>query len=696
MAKTIPPNIAIPIPNYPVSKQEEVVDHYFGQAVADPYRWLEDDLSAETKDWVQAQNKVSRAYLAQIPFRESIAQRLAQLMDYSKISAPFQEGSYWYVFKNTGLQNQWVLYRRAEDAAEEELFLDPNTFSSDGTASLASIHFSPDGSLLAYQISEGGSDWRKVVVMRTSDKSIIGDTLTDIKFSNIAWQGNEGFYYSSYAKPTQGSALSGVTDQHQVYYHRLHSAQQDDQLIIGGPDFPRRYISVSITEDNSFLIISAANTTSGNELAIKRLSDPAAPWINLITDQEHNHEVVDTIGDQLILYTELDAPNGRVVKVDLAHPATAEWETLIPECGEALSLTSGAGKFFATYLKDAQTKVLQYSLEGQLDWEISLPGLGTASGFEAKEGADKFYYTFTSYTHPPTVYAYDPKTGQSSRYQRSSIAFDSEAYESKQVFYTSTDGVQVPMMLTYKKGLDRTLPHPTLLYGYGGFNISLTPSFSASTVILLEQGGIYAVANLRGGGEYGESWHQAGIKLNKQQVFDDFIAAANYLTEEGYSSADLLAIAGGSNGGLLVGAVMTQQPSLFRVAFPAVGVLDMLRYHRFTAGAGWAADYGTAEDSAEMFAYLHAYSPYHALAKRLAYPATLLMTADHDDRVVPAHSFKFAARLQEAQQGPAPVLIRIDSNAGHGAGKSTAMVIQEQADKWAFMFQEMGLPYQEF
>lgn len=680
---------------YPKTEKIDQKDDYFGTTVEDPYRWLEDDLSAETKQWVTAQNEVTQDYLAQIPFRDAIHKRLESLWNYEKEGAPIKEGDYIYFYKNDGLQNQYVLWRKKGEDGKEEVFLDPNKFSEDGTSSLAGISFSKDGSLVAYQISEGGSDWRKVVVLNTADKSIVGDTLVDVKFSGLAWQGNEGFYYSSYDKPKAGSALSAMTDQHKLYFHQLNTPQAADKLVFGGPSLPRRYIGAGLTEDQRFLVVTAANATSGNELYIKDLSLPGAKFIRVVDNMDKNHELIDNDGSKLFLYTELDAPNGRVVTVDAATPQPENWQTLIAETEEALSPTVGGGKIFANYLKDAASLVKQYDRNGKLEREIELPGVGSAGGFDAKLADKDLYYSFTNYVNPVTIYRYDITSGKSEIYKESAINFDPSSYESKQVFYTSKDGTKIPMIITYKKGIQLDGTNPTLLYGYGGFNISLTPSFSTSNIILLEQGGIYAVANLRGGGEYGERWHLAGTKMNKQNVFDDFIAAAEYLVEQQYTSPEKLAIAGGSNGGLLVGASMTQRPTLFKVAFPAVGVLDMLRYHQFTAGAGWAFDYGTAADNKEMFDYLHAYSPYHALQPGTAYPATMVTTADHDDRVVPAHSFKFAARLQEYHQGDNPVLIRIDTKAGHGAGKSTAMVIAEQTDKWAFMFQNMGLNYKE-
>ncbi|WP_375419286.1 prolyl oligopeptidase family protein [uncultured Hymenobacter sp.] len=679
---------------YPATKKGDTVTTYFGTKVPDPYRWLENDQAADTKAWVQEENKVTQHYLAQIPYRDAIHKRLEILWNYEKYGAPFKEGKYMYFSKNTGLQSQSVLYRQLGAAGAPEVFLDPNKFSKDGTTSLAGINFSKDGSLAAYQISEGGSDWRKVIVLKTADKSIVGDTLKDVKFSGLAWRGNDGFYYSSYDKPKAGSQLAGKTQIHKLFYHKLGTKQSTDKLIFGGEQTPRRYIGASLTEDERFLVISAANTTTGNELYIQDLSKPGSAIVQIIDNEKSEVNVVDNVGSKLYIFTNLNAPNNRVVTVDAAAPQPAHWKDLIPENKNVLSIATGGGKLFANYLKDATSYIEQYDRSGNKERSIALPSVGTAGGFDTKETEKETYYTFTSYIYPPTIFKYDIATGKSMVYKKAGVQFDPTKYESKQVFYTSKDGTRVPMIITHKKGLVLNGKNPTLLYAYGGFNVNLTPGFSTSNIVLLENGGIYAVPNLRGGGEYGEKWHLAGTKLQKQNVFDDYIAAAEYLIKSNYTSKDYLAISGGSNGGLLVGATMAQRPELFKVAFPAVGVMDMLRYNQFTAGAGWAYDYGTAQDSKEMFDYLHKYSPYHAL-QPAAYPATLVTTADHDDRVVPAHSFKFASKLQESQKGAAPVLIRIETKAGHGAGRSTAQVISEQTDKWAFLFQNMGVtPYQ--
>ncbi|WP_372633462.1 prolyl oligopeptidase family protein [Fodinibius sp.] len=681
----------VELKSYPrTDKNTTVVDDYFGTEVPDPYRWLENDTSAATAKWVEAQNEVTFDYLSQISFRSPLRERIEELWNYEKYSAPFKEGGWTYFYKNDGLQNHSVLYRQQDDS-EPEVFLDPNTFSEDGTTSLAGISFTKDGSQAAYMISEGGSDWRKAIVVDTETKEQVGDTLRDLKFTGIAWKGNEGFYYSSYDKPDEGSALSAMTDQHTLYYHELGTLQSEDKLIFGGSETPRRYIGASVTEDQRFLVISAAHSTSGNELYIKDLSNPDSPIMPVVKNMDHEHSVLASEGDTLYIQTNLDAPNERVITAEAADPGPENWTDLIPETDNVLDASTGGGKIFAHYLEDATSLVQQYGMDGELERTIDLPGMGSARGFSTKREEDELYYTFTSYIYPPTIFHYDIASGASEVYKESGVDFDPEQYESKQVFFTSRDGTRVPMIITHKKGVERNGENPALLYGYGGFNISLTASFSVANIILLENGGIYAVPNLRGGGEYGKEWHEAGTRMDKQNVFDDFIAAAEYLIDNNYTSSEYLGISGRSNGGLLVGAAMTQRPDLFKVALPGVGVLDMLRYHQFTAGAGWASDYGTVDDSEEMFKYLYDYSPYHSLEPGTEYPATLVTTADHDDRVVPAHSFKFAARLQEYHEGENPVLIRIETKAGHGAGKPTSMVIVEHADTWSFFFQNVGV-----
>jgi prolyl oligopeptidase len=676
---------------YPQTKKVDTVNTYFGTPVPDPYRWLEDDRASDTKAWVKEENKVTQDYLGQIPYRDSIRKRLEILWNYEKYSAPFKEGKYTYFYKNDGLQSQAVLWRQVGDGTPE-IFLDPNKFSTDGTTSMQGIDFTKDGSMAAYQLSEGGSDWRKVIVIKTTDKSMVDDTLTDLKFTGIAWKGNEGFYYSTYDKPKVGSQLSGMTQYHKLYYHVLGTPQSQDKLVFGGEQTPRRYIGAYLTEDERFLVITAATSTTGNELYIQDLTKPGSGIVNVVNNFDNQHSVIDNVGSKLYILTNLYTPNFKVVTVDAANPKPTKWKDLIPPTKNVLTVTTGGGKLFAEYLKDATSFIQQYNMDGKLERTIALPSVGTAGGFGTKKEEKETYYTFTNYVYPPTIFKYDIASGTSTVYKKASVQFDPTKYESKQVFYMSKDDTKIPMIITYKKGTVMNGKNPLLLYAYGGFGISLTPAFSTSNIVLMEHGGIYAVPNLRGGGEYGETWHKAGIKLKKQNVFDDFIAAAEYLIRNKYTSKDYLAISGGSNGGLLIGAVLTQRPDLCKVALPAVGVMDMLRYNQFTAGAGWSYDYGTAEDSKEMFDYLYKYSPYHAL-KPANYPATMVTTADHDDRVVPAHSFKFASRLQEYQKGTAPVLIRIETKAGHGAGQSTAQIISGQADKWAFMFQNMGLDW---
>ena len=673
---------------YPTTNKGETVDTYFDTKLPDPYRWLEDDKSAETGAWVKAQNEVTYGYLSQIPFRDALKARMEKLWNYEKIGAPFKEGNFTYYYKNNGLQNQSVLYRK-DAKGTETIFLDPNTFSKDGTTSLGGLDFSKDGSKVAYSISEGGSDWRKVIVMDVISKKIIEDTIVDVKFSGVSWKGNEGFYYSSYDKP-KGSELSAKTDQHKLYFHKLGTAQKDD-IVIFGADQKRRYVGGGVTEDDRYLVITAANSTYGNELYIKDLTKPNSPIVTIVDNFKSDNNIIENEGEKLFIETDWNAPNKRIVTVDVNNPKPENWKDFIPETENVLSPSTGGGYFFANYMKDAVSVVKQYDYSGKLVREIKLPGVGTAGGFGGKKKEKILYYSFTNYITPGSIFSFEPKTGTSEVYQKPKVDFKSEQYESKQVFYTSKDGTKIPMVITHKKGLKLDGKNPTMLYGYGGFNVSLTPSFSIANAVWMENGGVYAVPNLRGGGEYGKKWHDAGTKMQKQNVFDDFIAAAEYLIAEKYTSPQYLAIRGGSNGGLLVGATMTQRPELMKVALPAVGVMDMLRYHTFTAGAGWAYDYGTAQDNKEMFSYLKGYSPVHNIQKGVQYPATMVTTGDHDDRVVPAHSFKFAAELQEKQTGTNPTLIRIDINAGHGAGKSVAATIQENVDIQAFTLFNMGI-----
>ena len=676
--------------NYPETKKVDTIDTYFGEDIKDPYRWLEDDRSAETENWVKAQNEVAFGYLDSIPFRDQLKNRLSKLWNFEKYSAPFKEGDYTYFYKNDGLQNQYVIYRYKNEEDVPEVFLNPNTFSDDGTTSLGDLSFSKNGKLAAYSISEGGSDWRKVLVKNVETKEIIEDTLVDVKFSGMSWKGNEGFYYSSYDKP-KGSELSAKTDQHKVYYHKIGTPQNEDELIYGGlPSEKHRYIGANVTEDDRYLVISASTSTSGNKLFIKDLTKSNSKLISILDHTDSDTYLIENEGSKLYLVTNLNAPNKKIVTVDVSNPISENWEDLIPETENVLTPDVGGGFFFAEYMVDAVSKVLQYDYSGKLIREVELPGVGSAGGFGAKKEEKGLYYLFTNYTTPTSIYKFDIEGGVSTIHQKPMIDFNPEDYESKQVFYTSKDGTKIPMIISYKKGLQLTGYNPTILYAYGGFNISLTPSFSIANAVWMEQGGIYAVPNIRGGGEYGKSWHDAGTKMQKQNVFDDFIAAAEYLIENKYTSSEKLAVRGGSNGGLLVGATMTQRPDLMKVALPAVGVLDMLRYHTFTAGAGWAYDYGTSEESKEMFEYIKGYSPVHNVKKGTKYPATLITTGDHDDRVVPAHSFKFAAELQDKQSGNNPTLIRIETNAGHGAGTPVAKTIEQYADIFSFTLFNMG------
>ena len=676
--------------SYPETEKIEVSDTFFGKEIIDPYRWLEDDRSDKTAAWVKAQNEVTFGYLNKIPYREELKNKLEKVFNYERLSAPFKRGNYTYYYKNDGLQDQSILYRKGTEE-EEEVFLNPNEFTEDGTTSLGGVSFTKDGSLVAYSISEGGSDWRKVIVMDAASKNILEDTLVDVKFSGISWRNNAGFYYSSYEKP-EGSELSAKTDQHILYYHKLGTAQNTDLVIFGKKASEKhRYVGGNVTEDGRYLLVSGANSTYGNKLFIKDLENESAGFKTILNHENSSTYVAENEGNKLFIYTDLDAPNYRLVTVNAENPTAENWVDFIAEEENVLSISSGGGYLFAQYMVDALSKVVQYDFDGKKVREVKLPGLGTASEFGSKKEEKEMYFSFTNYKTPGTTFKYNVESGEYEKYWSPKIDFNPDNYISEQVFYTSKDGTKVPMMITHKKGIELNGKNPTILYGYGGFNVSLTPSFSTTNAIWMELGGIYAVPNLRGGGEYGKEWHVAGTKQQKQNVFDDFIAAAEYLKEKNYTSTDYLAIRGGSNGGLLVGAVMTQRPDLIKVALPAVGVLDMLRYHTFTAGAGWAFDYGTAEDNKEMFEYLLGYSPVHNVKEGSSYPATMVTTGDHDDRVVPAHSFKFAAELQDKHVGENPVLIRIETNAGHGAGTPISKTIEQSADMIGFTLYNMGI-----
>ncbi|MDW1519867.1 prolyl oligopeptidase family serine peptidase [Vibrio sp. Vb5032] len=673
--------------HYPKTRKDSVVDTYFGHDIADPYRWLEDDRSEETAQWVSGQNSVTFDFLGQIPYRQQIRDLVANSQNYEKYSQPFVRGDYTYFYKNDGLQNQSVLYRRKGEG-EAEVFLDPNTFSEEGTTSLGEVSFSKDYRLVAYSISEGGSDWRKIFVIDTETKEQLEPEIVDAKFTSISWLGSKGFYYSSYDKP-QGSELSARTEHHKLYYHELGKSQSEDKVIFGELDTQvHRYVSGTTTTDDRFLIISGAESTSGNRLFYIDLQSELQAIVTLRETTQGDAYLIDSQDATLLLYTNLDAPNGKVVSY---NTQTEQWADVIAEQEQPLEISKGGGYLFATYMVDVLSKVQQFNYQGEWIRDVELPGEGTAYGLAGKKEETTLYYTFTNYVTPPTIFSFDVESGESTLFQESKAPFARSEYESKQVFYTSKDGTQVPMIISYKKGIALDGSAPTMLYGYGGFNISLTPMFSGNVANWLELGGIYAVANLRGGGEYGKAWHNAGTQQQKQNVFDDFIAAAEYLIENDYTSSERLAIRGGSNGGLLVGACMTQRPELFKVALPAVGVLDMLRYHTFTSGEGWKYDYGTSEQSEAMFQYLLGYSPVHNVKEGVQYPATLVTTADHDDRVVPAHSYKFIAELQDKQQGANPVLIRIDVNAGHGAGMPLSKQIDLTTDVYAFTLHNMGI-----
>ncbi|WP_247679793.1 prolyl oligopeptidase family serine peptidase [Chitinophaga polysaccharea] len=676
---------------YPETKKVDTVDDYHGTKIADPYRWLENDHSEETKAWVAAENKVTQDYLSQIPFRDNIKKRLEVLWNYPKTGAPVKHGKYYYYYKNDGLQNQAVLYRSATLGGAPEVFLDPNKLSAAGTTALGVMSFSKDGKYAAYLLSKAGSDWQEGFVMDVETKQLLSDKLDWVKFSSLDWRGN-GFYYSRYDAPTETSKLSGKNEFHKVYYHQLGDPQEKDALIYVDKAHPLRNAGVSVTEDERFLILSTSEGTSGRELWYRDLQNQAqTDFALLIKGFDYEPDVIDNDGDKLLVRTNHDAPNYKVVLIDPLHPESANWKVIVPEKKEALEGVSIAnGKMFLSYLKDAATRVYQYDYKGKYEHEVKLPGIGTASGFGGKKEDKEFFYTYTSFVTPPAVYKYDIASGASSLYSKPDVKFTPADYETKQVFFKSADGTSVPMFLSYKKGIQLNGNNPVLIYGYGGFNIPMTPGFGVSNLYFMEQGGIYAVVVLRGGSEYGEAWHKAGMLDKKQNVFNDFIGAAEYLVQAKYTNSSKIAIRGGSNGGLLIGACMTQRPDLFKVALPAVGVMDMLRFQKFTIGWAWAVEYGSS-DHADQFPYLLKYSPLHNLKPGTSYPATLVTTADHDDRVVPAHSFKFAATLQAANAGPNPTLIRIETQAGHGAGKPTSKLIDEATDVWAFTMFNLGM-----
>jgi prolyl oligopeptidase len=675
---------------YPDTKKVDHSDDYHGTLVGDPYRWLENDTAQDVAAWVQSQNKATFGYLDQIPFRKNIQDRITELINYPRYSSPMRAGEYYFFYKNDGLQNQPVIYVQKGLTGKPEVFIDPNTLSKEGTTAISLIGFSNDDKYAAYSRSDAGSDWQEIRIMEIATKRELPDRLKWVKFSGASWQGN-GFYYSRYPEPAKGAELSGNNQYHTVYYHRVGDDQSKDQLIYRDDKNPNMYHSAGVTEDERYLILYAQPGTDGFATYYKDLQK-GGDFVELFKGFSNKSSVVHNIGDRMLVLTDIDAPKYRLVEVDLKNPAKANWKTVIAQSDDLLQgVSTGGGYLYANYLKNATDRYFRYNYDGSGKQEIQLPGLGSAGGFSGKEDEQTLFYTFTSFIYPATIFKYDVKTGKSEPFFTSELKFNPQDYVEKQVFYTSKDGTKVSMFVVHRKGLELNGANPAYLYGYGGFNVSLTPSFSASRLVLLENGGVFAMPNLRGGGEYGEEWHQAGMLLKKQNVFDDFISAGEYLIQEGYTNKEKLAIAGGSNGGLLVGACMTQRPDLFAVAFPAVGVMDMLRYHKFTVGKGWIPEYGSS-DEPEHFANLIKYSPLHNLKPGVSYPATMITTADHDDRVVPAHSFKFAAELQAKHQGDNPVLIRIETNAGHGAGKPVGKVIEEQTDMWSFFFYNTNSP----
>lgn len=680
--------------SYPETAKDNIIDTYFGTEVPDPYRWLENDTSKATAAWVEEQNAVTFDYLGKIPFRGALKKKLTELTDYEKYSSPFKKNGKYYFFKNDGLQNQSVLYVQETLDAEAKVVLDPNKLSDDGTVALSGISFSKDGKYLAYIISRSGSDWREIYVLDLATGQLLEDKIEWAKFSGADWKG-DGFYYSAYNAPVAGKEFSNMNENHKIYYHKIGEPQSKDRLVYQNPKYPKRFYTAGVSEDERFLFIFESGDGRGNALYLQDLTKANPPVVQIADNMDYIYSPIEVVGNRLLIYTNDGAPKYKIMETPTAVPQQKNWKVLVPEMENVLSNASLIGnKLVLTYDKDASNHPYLYDLNGKELGEIKLPSLGSV-GFSGEPDDTEAFFTFTSFTFPPTIYRYDVEKNASEEYRAPKVQFNPADFETKQVFYNGKDGAKVPMFLVYKKGLQRNGKNPVLLYGYGGFNISLNPGFSTSRIPFLESGGIYAQANLRGGGEYGEEWHIAGTKLQKQNVFDDFIAAAEYLISEKYTSSDKLAIMGGSNGGLLVGACMNQRPELFKVAIPQVGVMDMLRYHKFTIGWNWASDYGTSEDSKEMFEYLKSYSPLHTLKAGTVYPATLVTTADHDDRVVPAHSFKFAAALQAANAGTNPTLIRIETKAGHGAGKPISKVIDEQADIYSFIFYNLGMKWKD-
>lgn len=673
---------------YPETRRDTTMaDDYFGTRVADPYRWLEDDRSEETAAWVAAENEVTRDYLSQIPYRDAVKERLTRLYDYPKYGTPEKKGDYYFFFRNDGLQNQSVLYRQKGSDGEPEVFLDPNTLSDDGTAALVSVSFSRDNRYMAYSVARSGSDWVEIYVMDVATREVLPDRIRWVKFSGAEWS-RDGFYYSRYDEPVKGREYSGANEYQKVYFHRLGTPQSDDRLVYEDREHPLRYLSPRVADDDKYLFIIASEGTSGNEVLVRPIGGAGAFRV-LFPGFKNDYTIVSCEDGKALVYTNDGAGNFRLAEVDLtaSEPVLKD---ILPERPELLeSVSTAGGDLFAVYLKDASSRAYQYDRRGNLIRSIALPAIGTVSGFEGEKEDSTVFYLFSSFNYPPTVFNYGIRSGKSEVFHKPEVSFDPADFEVTQEFFQSKDGTNVPMFVVYRKGMKKDGSNPVHMYAYGGFNISRTPGFSPDLIMFMEQGGVYALVNIRGGGEYGEKWHRAGMLERKQNVFDDFIAAGEYLIAQGYTSKEKLAVSGGSNGGLLVGACMTQRPDLFAVAFPRVGVLDMLRYHKFTVGWGWAVEYGSSDDP-EQFPYLYKYSPLHNIKKGTCYPATLIMTADHDDRVVPAHSFKFGATLQWAQGCDRPVLIRIDSKAGHGAGKPVSKLLEESADLYSFLFWNTG------
>jgi len=681
---------------YPETKKVNQVDDYFGTKVADPYRWLEDDNSEETKEWVEAENKVTEKYLSAIPFYAKVKSKLEQMWNYPKYSSPFKEGEWYYFYKNDGLQNQSILYRQKGLEGTPEVFIDPNTMSKDGTAAIGTPSFSKNKKYAVYLEAQAGSDWQMANIMNVADKQLLKDEVNYIKFSGTSWKGDDGFYYSRYPKPDETNKLTNQNQHHKVYYHKLGTPQNDDVLIYEDKEHPLRTIGAGLSEDEHFLILGKSEGTSGSEIWVKDMKNPSADFTLLIKGFDTEADFIDNDGDYLLVRTNADAPNYKVVLIDPKNPAKENWKTIIPERKELLESVGTAGhKLFLTYLQDASSRVYQTNYKGNLEQEIQLPGIGSAAGFNGYVDDKELFYTYSSFDYPATIFRYNIATGHTDLFRKSEVKINADNYQTVQSFFTSKDGTKVPMFITYKKGLQLNGNNPVVIYGYGGFNIPMTPAFSIFNAFFLEQGGVSVVVNLRGGNEYGEAWHKAGMLQNKQNVFDDFIAAAQFLIDKKYTNPSKLAMRGGSNGGLLIGAVMTQRPDLFKVAIPQVGVMDMLRYHKFTIGWAWATEYGRSDNSKAEFENLYKYSPLHNLKPGVKYPATLITTADHDDRVVPAHSFKFAATLQADNDGTNPTLIRIETRAGHGAGKPTSKQIEEAADIWSFVMFNLKMDFKD-